>query len=61
MHALVVKLNMIALQSIILAAAKAKSVKSVSTKAEKGSVSTKAEKAPGSVSTKAEKASSMRL
>ena len=52
MHALVVKLNMIALQSIILAAAKAKSVKSVSTKAEK---------APGSVSTKAEKASSMRL
>ena len=43
---------MIALQSIIIAAPKAKAVKSVSTKAEKPT---------GSVSTKAEKASSMRL
>ena len=46
---------MITLQSIIIAAPKAKAVKPVK------SVSTKAEKAPGSVSTKAEKASSMRL
>ena len=52
---------MIALQTIIIAAAKAKSV---STKVEKapGSVSTKAEKASSmSVSTKAEKASSMSM